>query len=429
MSMIESIHSRLTVFLACCLCLSAQALTLSEAVVHTLASNPEVLAARKQLASRQEEIAQARAGYLPTLDIAAGVGREEARAPVTDDEKVRLTREEFSVQARQMVFDGFATRSEVRRQQARTDSALYTTRAAGENIALRTTEVYLAVLRRAELLKLALETLYQHQNIHDQMLLRRQSGVGSQADLDQISARLALANSNTIAAQNNLMDAKTNFFRVTGILPEVSDLQKPTPGPAFPGSVEDAMEKAIKNHPTLLSAGADISAADAQYQASKSSFWPRLQLEAGKNLDQDLGGVEGDDESLIVALRLRYNLYNGGGDTARRRQTAHLLGEAKDVRDNTRRQVMESARLSWSAYQAVSEQMKYLQLHVKAAEDTKSAYAKQFKIGKRTLLDLLNTENELVEAKRALVEAGYDKIFSQYRIYNAMGELLSHIGV
>ncbi|TQV85271.1 TolC family outer membrane protein [Exilibacterium tricleocarpae] len=418
----------MVVFLTCLGHIHGYAMTLEEAVQRTLDSHPEILAARQQLASRREEIGQARAGYLPDLDLAAGIGREESRSPVTDDEKVRLTRQEASIQARQLVFDGFATRSEVERQEARTDSSLHAARAASENIALRTTEVYLNVLRRDELRKLALETLYQHQNIHDQMVLRNRSGVGSKADLDQITARLALAHSNAIAAQNNLLDARTNFFRVIGALPDVADLSKPSIEQALPGSLEAALQKATDNHPTLMSANADIDAAEAQYQASKSTFWPRLQLEAEKNFDQDIGGVEGDDEALIVALRLRYNLYNGGGDSARRRQTAHLREEAREIRNNTRRQVVESARLSWSAYQAVTEQMKYLELHVKAALDTKSAYTKQFNIGKRTLLDLLNTENELVEAKRALVEAGYDKLFAQYRIYNAMGELLDNIG-
>jgi adhesin transport system outer membrane protein len=70
-----------------------------------------------------------------------------------------------------------------------------------------------------------------------------------------------------------------------------------------------------------------------------------------------------------------------------------------------------------------------LELHVRAATDTKAAYLKQFNIGRRTLLDLLNTENELVDARRALINASYDKLFSQYRIFNSMGQLVREIGV
>ncbi len=404
------------------------ALTLSETVRHTLDTNPEVQASRHQLLSREAEIRQAQAGYLPTLDAAAGIGKQELEAPSTGNEKVRLTRHEASLSARQLVFDGFATQEEVARQKARHSSAFYTSISTEENTALRATEVYLNLLRQYELLDIARETLYEHQNIHDQMVLRNKSGVGSKADLDQIVARLALANSNLITAQNNLLDAQTNFYRVTGLQPQLDHLKMPTISQPLPGTQEQAETDALNGHPTLLSAKADIEAAEAQYNTSESPMWPRLHLEADKSWDEDIDGVVGDNRDWQVMLRMRYNLYNGGADSARRRQTAYLLEESKDVRNNTQRQVVESLRLSWAAHQAISSQFKYLELHVRAATDTKSAYLKQFNIGRRTLLDLLNTENELVDARRALINASYDKLFSQYRIFNSMGQLVEEIG-
>ncbi len=404
---------------------NTQALTLRETVSHTLETNPEVLAAMREHQARSEEIRQARAAYLPQLSLTAGLGRERLREPATGGVNVELTRKESALQARQLVFDGFATRSEVRRQTARTSSADYSVQASAENIALRTTEVYLNVLRQFEVLDLARKTQWEHQNIHDQMVLRNKSGVGSKADLDQISARLALASSNMVAAQNNLLDARTNFFRVTGMFPEIDSLSVPSFETELPKSIEQAVEFALETHPTLKSASADVEAANAQYEASESGFWPSLQIEADKNWDEDIGGVEGDNEDLIVALRLRYNLYSGGADSARRKQTAYLLEEAKEVRNNTHRQVVEGLRLSWSALHAVSEQMKYLEAHVKAATDTREAYRKQFNIGRRTLLDLLNTENEVFDSNRSLVNAKYDKLFAQYRILNSMGRLVS----
>lgn len=406
------------------LAMGAHGLTLKEAVRHTLETNPEVQAARNEVRSRGQEIRQAKAGYLPTVDLAAGIGRETIEAPATGNEEVDLTRQEASIAARQMVFDGFATSEEVKRQKARTDSSAYKLQEIEERTALRTAELYLNLLRRNQLLDLARETLYAHQNIHDQMVLRNKSGVGSKADLDQISARLALAQSNLISAQTNLMDARTNFYRITGVDVQLDDLHMPTMRQSLPPSVEAAQALALENHPTLLSAGADIDSAHAQYKASESAFWPRLQLEADKRWDEDIGGIEGDNEDLIVALRMTYNLYNGGADQARRKQTAYLLEEAKDIRGNTQRQVVESLRLSWSAFKAIEAQMKYLEMHVRAATDTKAAYLKQFNIGRRTLLDLLNTENELVDSKRTLINATYDRLFSQYRIYNSMGKLL-----
>lgn len=402
-----------------------QTYTLDEIVAATLLSHPDMHAARNEELSREQEIRQAKAGYYPTVDVALGIGREEIRSPATGDREIDQTRHEASLQARQSLFEGFATRSEVRRQQARTDSAGHNKTATAEDLSLRAAEVYLNLLRQAELLDLARNTLYEHQDIHDQMVLRQRSGVGSKADLDQISARLALAQSNVIVAQNNLVDAKSNFKRVTGFFRAEESLVKPQMKGHLPANVDTAIEMAYQLHPTLLSAGSDIDAANAQYEAAESPFWPRLSLEVDKRWDEDINAVVGEDEELIAALRLRYNLFNGGADKARRKQSAYLLEESKDVRNDTLRQVEESLRLSWSSYEGLREQMKYLLVHVRAAEDTRSSYLKQFNIGKRTLLDLLNTENEVVDAKRSLVTAQYDLLFSQYRILNGMGTLMT----
>lgn len=406
----------------------SSALTLRETVEHTLETHPEVQAARHVVQSRGEEVREAKAGYLPTVDLAAGIGRQTVETPSTGGDEVSLTRHEASVAARQMLFDGFATSEEVNRQQARESSAGYKAVEVEENTALRVAEVYLNLLRYNELLGLARDTLHEHQNIHDQMVLRNKSGVGSKADLDQISARLALAQSNMITAQSNLLDAKTNFYRVTGIFPDLDQLKMPSVHQTLPGMVEDAEQTAVEQHPTLLSANADVDSAEAQYEATESSYWPRLQLEADRRWDQDIDGIEGDNEDTIVALRVTYNLYNGGGDSARRKSTAYLLEQAREIRNNTRRQVVESLRLSWTAYQTIKEQLKYLQMHVRASTDTRSAYQKQFNIGRRTLLDLLNTENEVIESRRALINANYDGVFSQYRVLNSMGQLLQDIG-
>ena len=413
--------------LTVCTASTVSALTLNETIRYTLETNPEVLAARHEYLARDQEVDVAKAGYRPTLDVAAGIGRQTIESQSTGGDEVTLTRHESSVSATQMVFDGFATSEEVNRQQARRNSSFFKSSEVEENTALRASEVYLNLLRQNELLDLARETLYEHQNIHDQMVLRNKSGVGSKADLDQISARLALANSNMISAQSNLLDSQTNFYRVTGMRPQLNTVETPKITPSIPASLEAAETLALTQHPTLKSALADVESAVAQYEATESVFWPNLRIEADKRWDEDIDGVVGESEDLVVALRMRYNLYNGGGDKSRRKQTAHLIEQARDIRNNTKRQVVESLRLSWSAHQTINEQLKYLEMHVRASLATKSAYQKQFNIGRRTLLDLLNTENEVVDSKRTLINATYDQLFAQYRIFNSMGQLLKEL--
>lgn len=404
------------------------ATSLKEAVGIALSSHPEVSAAKHQVLSRQQEVRQARAGYLPSLDVAAGIGREWTQSPGTGQEQVTHTREEASVSGRQLVFDGFATRSEVRRQRARQKSAEYSVSTTKEGIALRTAEVYTAVITQTELMALAEASLRSHRSIHDQMVLRNESGVGSRADLDQITARLALAEGNVVVAQANLLDSITNYYRVAGVMPEVGTFRLPETMGDLPASLEAAVELALESHPTLGTANSDVAASVAQHEATESAFWPDLRIEVDRSWNEDIDGISGNNEDQVVALRMRYNLYRGGGDRARRKQTSFLIEEAKDVRNGTRRQVIEGLRLSWTALQSINAQMPYLQQHVKAAVSTKEAYVNQFNIGRRTLLDLLNTENEVVDAKRSLFRANADKVLAEYRVYNSIGVLLQKIG-
>lgn len=416
-------------FIIVSFCSRSLALSLSDAVSQTLRSEPQLQAISNQRKALEFELKQARAAFLPTVSVDAGAGYENRTAPITNDESVEFRRRELGLQASQLIFDGSAASSEVARQQARLESIQYEERAEIERIALRVIEVYLGLLRHAEILELTRGTLWEHQNIFDQMKLRSQNGVGSKADLAQISARLALANANTLVAQANLTDAQTNFYRFVGVYPNLESMTKPEPFGDIPESREQVMETAISQHPVLLGAGADVSAASAQRKAAKSRFMPRITLEADKRWDENIGGLEGEDDDLILALRLRYDLYAGGANVARKKQTAYLFEAAKEVRNNSRRQVVENVGLAWNAYSALALQIPYLEQHIKAAETTKAAYAKQFNIGRRTLLDLLNSETEVVEAKRALVNANYDSLFARSRILNSMGALVSNLNI
>ena len=398
------------------------ALTLGEVVEQTLATNPDVEAARKEVLAREFEIKGAKSGYRPTIDAELGTGYEWTKSPATGDESVELNRKEAALRLRQLIYAGGEVSKEVARQKARYESAKYQAAATEANTALRATEVYLNVIRQSELLILLRDSLDTHQNIYDQMQLRSNAGVGSQSDLDQIAARLALAKSNYIAGDNNLKDAVTNFYRVVGYVPE-QDVLLPPADISVTASLEAALDLAYQQHPQLLSANADVIAAEAQFDASTAGNYPRISLEADRTWNDDIDGIEGKNEDLVIALRLRYRLYGGGETSARKKQTAELLEEAVAIRNSTKRQVEESLRLSWYAYETTSQQMTFLEEYVKTVEATKDAYEKQFSLNKRTFLDLLNTQNELLEARQTQVNIKYDQLFSQYRIAHGEGQL------
>ena len=128
-------------------------------------------------------------------------------------------------------------------------------------------------------------------------------------------------------------------------------------------------------------------------------------------------------------LRMRYNLFKGGSDMARVNETNHLTNEAREVANRTRRQVDESARLSWNAYYSANERLPSLQEHATMSAATRDSYAKQFNLGQRTLLDLLDSENESFTAQSNFINASYLESFSRFRVLADMGQLLNYLGV
>jgi len=394
---------------------TVSAQTMQEAVQQTINENPEIQSARSERSAVSYEIDQARAGYLPKVDLAAGIGWN------TEIQANRNYGEEASVKLTQMLFDGLATPSEVARQTARSDSRSYSVYRQAEISALQAIEAYLGMIRTEELLGLAKENLAVHTRTYDQIQLRSAQGIGKRAEADQAYGRLALAEKNMLSEIGNIRDAETSFQRIVGTLPR--NLKAPdAPSEELPKNIDDAIKLAVEHHPTLKSANADIASAFSQHDTAKASYMPRIDLEAGATHE-----TARDDTYAMV--RLRYNLFNGGRDLARRKETSEQINQAKEVRDNTFRQVTESMRLSWTAYQTIKRQLVFFKKHRDASILSNAAYQKQFNIGQRTLLDLLDSANEMFTTKSAYTNAKYDTLYAQYRILASKGGLTRYLGV
>ncbi|MGB0205399.1 MAG: TolC family outer membrane protein [Neptuniibacter sp.] len=409
---------------------SSQAATLEEVVTQGLSENPEVKRVENARNAVYQEIVQARAGYFPKVDIAAGIGYEwtnNASTRAGGDDDVELDRGEASLSIRQMLFDGFATSSEVKRQTARANSADRRLEDAAENFILEASRAYTEVHRRRQLLQLTKENLYNHVQIYDQIKRRSESGLGALASIEQAEGRLALAEVNVLAEENNLLDAEANFYRVLGFKAP-ADLQYPgvvdKAQQVIPADLETAQNIAFENHPTLQVAVADTEAALAQYNAAKRNYYPRVDLEIDRTWNDDIDGVDGTNEDLTAMIRLRYNLYNGGADKARVRQTQHQIEEARSIQMNTKREVIQSLELSWNAHQILSRQIPFLEQHVISSTATRDSYQKQFDIGQRSLLDLLDTENEVFSSKIDLSNAQHDHVVTHFRLLDGMGQML-----
>ncbi len=397
--------------------------TLREVVRDVIASNPEVLAGAYNTLAREQEVRQARADNRPRVDLNAGIGRQKIYAPFDSD----LTREELSLRLRQNVFTGFSTRHEIARQQERVRSAAFRLRAIAENNALTAVSAYLDVIRRWDLVKLAEENVTNHERIIDQIRLRSGSGVATQADLDQALGRLALASSNVVIAHTNYRDAITTFEAVVGRVPQ--GLSRPADAGMVPDTLEETVRIALAEHPQLHSAEADLAARREQFAVAKGFFYPVVDVELDRNWFENVDGLEGEEDEWLAMLRLRYNLYSGQAHSARKQETALLINEAEEIRNMTRRQVVESVKLSWRALEASEGRLAYLEQRAEKSRGTAQAYVKQWSIGRRTLLDVLDSEAEVLDARRELVDADFDGRRAHYRILNGMGRLVHSLGL
>lgn len=407
----------------------ASAMNIKETIEDAIIHNPEFRQEVKSYRAIESEVRGAKGGYYPRIDLNAGIGYEEVDRPGIDNTGGDgLTRREASVKLTQNLFEGFGTQDELDRQKYRLDAQAYKAISTANDIALEMAQAYVNLLKEQELLKLAQDNLDTHLKILDQIQKRNEAGIGNQVEVDQAKARLALAQSNYGSAENNYYDARAKFRRVLGRKPD-NELIKPKFHAKLPKTLEEATNIALLEHPTMKSANADIAEARMQYESSGQTYYPRVDLEIEKTFDDNLSGVEGKNEYLQAMIRLKYNLYNGGRDSADRDRTASNYHQATEIRNNTRRQVIENLRFAWNANQYIGNQLKYVNQHIKLTHETLLGYRKQFSLGRRSLLDLLNTENEYVSALRTLITNEADQLNAKYRILAGTGELLNALNV
>jgi adhesin transport system outer membrane protein len=424
---------------------AVHAQSLEQTVALSLDTHPDIRQAFARFKSKEEDVNRASAGYLPTVDITAGYGYEYTNTPGNrfselgfDDGETELARGEFGISLRQMLFDGMFTSHEIKRTKFEASAEQWTLISTAEDLALSVSQVYLNYLKTQQLVTLSEKNVDSHKEIYEQIKERTDSGMGSIADLSQATGRLARAHSNLIAARNNFEDARAEFISVTNIMP--SDLEMPVPdADMLPNDSASGLTFALERHPVIKSAQQDIKAARAYSGSVKANYYPKFSIEVAANADNDIAGENGFDRigtdvgghrnDLSVMLRMRYNLYSGGKDVALERGAAYKTTEAQEINYRAHRQVTESFRLSWNAYEMLGLQKQYIRQHVETSKQTQDAYQQQFSLGQRNLLDLLDTENELFQARKDYLDANFDELIARYRLLNVTGQLLDSLRV
>ncbi|EPC03474.1 hypothetical protein L861_18215 [Litchfieldella anticariensis FP35 = DSM 16096] len=397
---------------------------LQSVVQRAVATNPEVQAAWNGFRAAMNEVDVARGGYLPSIDVSAGAGIEDREGDGrgsydTDFTELTLT---------QMIYDGFATRNEVERLDRAKLVRYYELLGASEEVALEAARAYQDVRRYRELVELARENYAKHLRVYNQIEERVRSGAGRRVDLEQISGRLALAESNLLTEASNLHDVSARYQRLVGELPAENLPPAPALDERLPASVAEAVNLAYQGNPNFHAAIENIESSRAERDGTRSGFHPRLEFRArtGTNNQSDITGRSDQHVAELVATM---NLYRGGSDLASFRRASNLLDQAMDLRDKECVDLRQTTQIAYHDAQRLREQMQYLNDHRQYIDRVRGAYQQQFDIGQRTLLDVLDSENEYFEASRAYVNAQYDVSIAEARTLAAMGQLLSALGV
>jgi outer membrane protein len=257
----------------------------------------------------------------------------------------------------------------------------------------------------------------------------------TRTDVAQSEARLSLARSQLITAQGNLTASRENYRRVVGSWPE--NLQAPPALPKLPAGPDQAVSTALDNSPAIQAAAAATKAARYDVGAARSQRLPTISAIAGPNYNNFLGaayryaGVPKNSEAASAlpnsqsantfGLQMTVPLYQGGLAGARVRQAQAQQSVAEESGIDTERQVIATTRAAYAAYQAAAAAIGANQEAVKANELALEGVRAENRVGTRTVLDVLNAEQELLNSQVDLVSAQHDQYVAGFALLNAMG--------
>ncbi|PLX84547.1 MAG: channel protein TolC [Desulfuromonas sp.] len=401
--------------------------TLQGVIKHAVSNNPKVLATWEAFNESSYEKKAVTGTTRPRLDLDARIAHEHNEYPFGD---AHFQPVEATLSLRQLLFDGFFTPNEIDRLSYQKLSSYYSMLEASEEIAFETTRAYADVLKFRDLLDFANENYYEHLQIYQQVKERVDSGVGRGVDLEQASGRLSLAESNRITEANNLHDVTARYLRLVGLLPqkEMADLPELSFS-EIPDDVKETLKQSFRTNPAFNAAIVNVFAAKKNRDAQKSRKLPTLEFLAYYDIGNDRESINGHSDKKVAEINLSYNIFNGNSDVATISRYSSHLNRARYLREKACHDLRQTVSISHTELQLLELQLISLQNHQEAIAKARRAYRNQFDIGQRTLLDLLDSENEFFRARRAYTIAVYDYFLANTRILSEMGLLLSSLDI
>jgi outer membrane protein, adhesin transport system len=421
---------------------AAEPFSINDALKQAAHTNPGVGEASANRRATESELRQTQSTLLPQVRIDASYGREKfdqsvctttvcgatgSALPVpTLGAGVWRNGSQESVVVRQLLFDGFASIHDIWRQSARVNAAAFRVRERTELIALDAAEAYVDVVRYLRLVALAEQNVATHEKIFSNVNSRFSGGRAGEGDLEQARERVENARAQLDEFRRSLDDARSKYRKVVGLEPV--NVRFPGPLGGMPGTKDEALAVAIRFNATILAAQADVDAAKHAFRVTDGLFVPTVALE-GRATHYDnsypfLGLTHEDYSGRVV---MSWDIFRGGQDTWKRSEQAERSIQATMAHARLQRDALESIDKAWAARTITRTRIADLTRQLQADRKTIAAFDKEYELGQRSLIDLLNAQNQYFNAAVSLTSARGVVVFADYQLLAAMGTLLEYL--
>jgi outer membrane protein len=420
--------------------------TLDEALASAYRYNPRIDAERARLRATDESVPQARSGYMPRIDGGANVGildirdrqRSEAvaRGATFDPNTGRVTTSarsgdtiyprDYSIGLQQNIFDGFRTSNSVAEAEANVRAGRETLREVERQVLLDAATAYMDVIRDKAIVRLQENNVKVLTRELTATTDRFEVGEVTRTDVSQAKARRARSVSDLDLARGNLKSARARYERVIGNPPR-SLVEPRLPWNLLPKSLDEALSIGVNENPLVIQALYLEQASRHNVDVIRGELLPSVTLDASYRNGFSESSNLAESERTELTGRVNVPIYQGGEVSARVRASKHThVSRLQEVED-ARTQVREEIITAWAAFQTTQAQLVSDRTQVEANQTALTGVREEEKVGQRTLLDVLNAEQELLDAQVSLAETRRNNIVAAYALLSAIGRFSADV--
>ena len=418
----------LSVMLSAGVAVAEDDITLQKSVIDTLRYAPRLEMIKHNREAVGHDLDKSKGRWYPKLDIRGGYGTDSYDRENNPDDSDWDSRGELSAILSQRIYDGGEASSQIRLDERRAASLDYRVFDNAESLALDAVIANMEVFRQRELLFLAEENAKAHRDILGSLQEREEGGAGSVADVKQTQARLSMAQASIEKTRTALQAALNEYQRLTGVLPGKIAMD-PYPQNLIPASLDEMTAQAIGNNPKINAAGEDVNAETERINIAKANYHPYVYAELSSSYSDGVENQEYWERTDAAMVRFNWNLFNGGSDVAAHKATKARKRQAQADKYDLTLAVENETRTTWAQYKSSLNEVKEYTEAVQYNRDTKGIYLEQFGVAQRSLLDVLDSENEVFQSSSQLVTSSVNEQIAAYKLLALSGNLITALGV